>query len=566
MAFAAEQLQRAADIAAGVGGEMLSEQMSLSADDPFASLQQRMEVARDTFFGALGLGGMGAGVRVAANLAAPPQPAIDTAEQLPTASLEAQSTPETIPDPAPLGADPEVTARAARIQNDLTAAGVPVAPAPRTLRFSQPGKGTGKTTFAAIKPGDVFDNVSQLRPEDRPATEKPPFLLTKVASAAVGAIKNMLQSTPVIQDTDGVNILLANPDPRVANAADGLDARARHLTGRKDKNTNRRDFDIDKARWARAIPTTISDYDLKLRQGTEIIYLRWYGGDRHMVVVETPTRRETAPYVKDHGTIDWGLKTQRRLSNRLPDAKVIGVRKPAGAGDSATGPTSAVSTEVTPPPPPNLPASAGAGNGVETRAPSLSQPDTDNSKTSLPTGKPKNTGIPAESGQRAVAHLRSLDPALAANTRILPNREALPLEEIDSISDADWDHMASAEGYFDETTGRTTLFTDNVARLHRRNHAVQLAFLRIGIRSNDVRITLCPESHQQGSGELPNVEPPCAQLRIACECEHGDRDQPADQDHEEHGIGLCMVTIAGMAMVRSFGSCHRCRCRFRGFG
>lgn len=53
---------RAGDVAMGVGAEVLSEQGSLHADDPFATLEQRMEVARDTVYGALGLMGVGAGV------------------------------------------------------------------------------------------------------------------------------------------------------------------------------------------------------------------------------------------------------------------------------------------------------------------------------------------------------------------------------------------------------------------------------------------------------------------------------------------------------------------------
>jgi hypothetical protein len=53
---------RAGDVAMGVGAEVLSEQGSLQADDPFATLEQRMEVARDTVYGALGLMGVGAGV------------------------------------------------------------------------------------------------------------------------------------------------------------------------------------------------------------------------------------------------------------------------------------------------------------------------------------------------------------------------------------------------------------------------------------------------------------------------------------------------------------------------
>lgn len=57
-------LQRGADLAKGVASEVLSEQGSLTADNPFATLQQRMDVAKETVLGSIGLLGTGAAAKV----------------------------------------------------------------------------------------------------------------------------------------------------------------------------------------------------------------------------------------------------------------------------------------------------------------------------------------------------------------------------------------------------------------------------------------------------------------------------------------------------------------------
>ncbi len=59
--------RRVMDAAKGAAGEMLGEQVSASIDDPYLSGAERLQIAKDSLAGVLGLMGAGAGVRTAAN-------------------------------------------------------------------------------------------------------------------------------------------------------------------------------------------------------------------------------------------------------------------------------------------------------------------------------------------------------------------------------------------------------------------------------------------------------------------------------------------------------------------
>lgn len=67
VAKGATKLQRAGDVALGVAGEMASEQVSATIDNPFLTLEQRLQVAKDSLAGALGLMGAAGAVQVGVN-------------------------------------------------------------------------------------------------------------------------------------------------------------------------------------------------------------------------------------------------------------------------------------------------------------------------------------------------------------------------------------------------------------------------------------------------------------------------------------------------------------------
>jgi hypothetical protein len=93
-------MDRAMDVGKGVGAEMLSEQGSLQVDDPFATLERRREVARDTFFGSLGLIGAGAGVKKLVDLksqSAPSNPA-EAVTVEGEGMTEVAAAPESLPE------------------------------------------------------------------------------------------------------------------------------------------------------------------------------------------------------------------------------------------------------------------------------------------------------------------------------------------------------------------------------------------------------------------------------------------------------------------------------------
>jgi hypothetical protein len=88
--------QRLAEVSKGAVGEVLSEQGSLTVDNPFATWQQREQIAKDTLAGVLGLTGAGAAIGTLTNRIAP----TDTpADVLGTPPQPGAAPPPTAPQP-----------------------------------------------------------------------------------------------------------------------------------------------------------------------------------------------------------------------------------------------------------------------------------------------------------------------------------------------------------------------------------------------------------------------------------------------------------------------------------
>lgn len=85
------KLKAAGEAVIGAAGETASELGSQFMDDPGASWEQRKQVARDAFIGALGLGGLGAGAQMVSDRFKPAQPQPSTNEP---AAVVDESLPE----------------------------------------------------------------------------------------------------------------------------------------------------------------------------------------------------------------------------------------------------------------------------------------------------------------------------------------------------------------------------------------------------------------------------------------------------------------------------------------
>ncbi len=99
---------RALDVAKGIAGEMLGEQVSATIDNPYLSAAERLQIAKDSLAGSLGLMGVGAGAKAAVQALSPstinPEPStndLPPPNQTPAPS-GAPQTPGATPGAAPL--------------------------------------------------------------------------------------------------------------------------------------------------------------------------------------------------------------------------------------------------------------------------------------------------------------------------------------------------------------------------------------------------------------------------------------------------------------------------------
>jgi hypothetical protein len=347
------------------------------------------------------------------------------------------------------------------------------APRLQMSKKPQPLKGTGKVSFNQLEPGDYYSAIADVRPEDR-ANDTPPKVITKLPKVAINAVETMLAAEPVVADPDGQNVLLDNPDYLVANVGNPRRGRAAHLTGDKNEATNERIFNPSKAAWARAVPNTIKDYDYTLKHGSETIYVRWYGDKRHMVVTGPSSAGQAKRYVKDHGEINLALITQRpALKSALKGATLTKVRRLGVAGSSAN-PTQAPS-ETTPQAALqwNPASDARVGNQSDPQASSTDQTYVDRIGPRLNESKPK-PGTPLNTlvkNTRAVAQqaARLLNQQLPGIVGSKLTFVANPAELLasnyaaeNSFTAEEVAQMQDAEGFFDNDTGHTIIFTDSI--------------------------------------------------------------------------------------------------------
>jgi hypothetical protein len=99
---------RALDAAKGIAGEMLGEQVSATIDNPYLSAAERLQIAKDSLAGSLGLMGVGVGAKAAVQALSPStiNPELSTNDGLPPnqtpAPTGAPQTPGATPGAAPL--------------------------------------------------------------------------------------------------------------------------------------------------------------------------------------------------------------------------------------------------------------------------------------------------------------------------------------------------------------------------------------------------------------------------------------------------------------------------------
>lgn len=291
------------------------------------------------------------------------------------------------------------------------------------------------TSWAGVQKGDRIDQVKKLIPKDH---EKLPALPTRgmTDSQIIDTVQAYITANPVAIDLEGRRVLIANPEHG------SLRNRAEHYCGVRSNayGTAQRQIQTDKAATAGAIRTTIENYHIKGRQGTDILYFRRYAnGQLHLVIADGRQGTDTAGQVLDHLVITQYTPEPRK---QFEGARVLHRRAspaasgPAGAGDAST--PQALQGQHRP--------------GIP------SSPDTKQHSTAA---APVNSQ-PAPSPALAVAAVAShLAPALAklpgAKIQIV---QSLPPEYVERVR-ARWGDQIPP-GFYDPATGTSYLIADGI--------------------------------------------------------------------------------------------------------
>lgn len=311
------------------------------------------------------------------------------------------------------------------------------------VRMSAP-KGTGKTDASQVRTGDVWSAVKGLfkgfRSEDKPVP------VQGNNDQIVQQVHDMITKTPVVRDADGVPIRMDNPEA-VGPGNMGVLRRVWHLLAGKGKDV----IDRRRAGTALSVPTTISDYHVKLKMpGDATGYLRTYkDGTQHLVLtVEMPNRERVVvgQEVVTHGLesqypLDPGLKSGIERATILKNRTASSALPAAGEGGVVPGAHGPGST-------PTAATAATPASGVKGSI-----------KPSSSNVKPPGRGVSAEEAGSAVRLLNDTSPGLAEGVRVVHNRDEL--NQADFHPD-DWLGLPNAEGFFDPRTGTVTVFTDQV--------------------------------------------------------------------------------------------------------
>lgn len=313
------------------------------------------------------------------------------------------------------------------------AAALPDAPASTRLQFSK--NKPLRNNFNEVRAGDPVAAVKKHMPVAADAMPRLSNEQTTDETTAVAVIEQMLVANPVITDAQGKRVLLANQE------RGSLTTRARHLAAShavEDRfKKGPRIYKAGKAASAAAVPQTVQDYHLKAEDKTTgtILYLRRYKDGVHAVITDNQGS------VSDFGEVDASLLTQRRPDGKDAFRRFVVVDKRT----------------------PGMAPSLDRARVSQTQEPAQQQlPRTQLSAT---TAKVKTATrkavtdalkiladrLPGLQHGRVLAFANA-DEFLSAG---YAGAQSFTAEEIAS--------MADAEAFFDQLTGHTIVFTDQIS-------------------------------------------------------------------------------------------------------
>lgn len=339
--------------------------------------------------------------------------------------------------------DPAERAAAAQAANTAEVEIAQAAKAPQT---------GGRVQFAKKKPlANSYDEVRNGHPvrSIKQHILRAPDPMPRIAeedlneSAATLAVGQMIEQTPVITDAQGKRVLLANPDTPSRGAKPSYAKEDRYKQGP-------RIFNRDKASTALAVPATVADYHIKAHdpKTRQTLYLRRYAdGNLHAVITDRESR------VTDFGEVQGGLTTQRSP-------------KPIEAFDGFFVEDKRTPGATVPP------LDTRRGTQTQKAASSLTPqtqttPRNQQSKPFVP-GVSLNTLV---KNTRAVAQqaARLLNQQLPGIVGPKLTFVANPAELLasnyaaeNSFTAEEVAQMQDAEGFFDNDTGHTIIFTDSI--------------------------------------------------------------------------------------------------------
>lgn len=140
-------------------------------------------------------------------------------------------------------------------------------------------------SWADVRPGQNWDSAKRFLPST--GEKRPAFGIQRGSwETMVDRLASWLGMVRETTDPWGAKVRLDNPEQRGA-FRDPLKNRAAHLMGEKSKGDPTARFrDEQKIGWLGAIETTISNAQVRVKQGSETLYFRNYSEGTHLVVVE----------------------------------------------------------------------------------------------------------------------------------------------------------------------------------------------------------------------------------------------------------------------------------------
>ncbi|MES2738910.1 MAG: hypothetical protein V4672_21520 [Verrucomicrobiota bacterium] len=151
------------------------------------------------------------------------------------------------------------------------------------LAFSLPIRQDKPASWAAVKPGHRWMSAKKFLPklnDARPVANQRGAFEIMVKNLA----QDLKNQPPTLKDPWGSTVLVASPQTK-GQFDSPFENRAAHLLGEeKPKGSEIRHPRQDKILWQGAIRQTISDAQVRVRDGAETLYFRTYKEGIHMVV------------------------------------------------------------------------------------------------------------------------------------------------------------------------------------------------------------------------------------------------------------------------------------------